>query len=119
MPPPTDRLGTTVVARMRSDVAEVLDEGTTLLVLQVGNKPALLGLRKLIRSPAEYAGRSQLHHRPLRVRDPTRMAATCGEWGSVAGELGRWRAGGDRGCPLRSGRSWPRCGPSVAPQEAI
>jgi hypothetical protein len=39
---------------MPSDVAWALDEGITLLVLQVGNKPALLGLRKLIRSPTQH-----------------------------------------------------------------
>jgi hypothetical protein len=35
--------------------------------------------------------------------------------GRVLAELGRWRAGGDRDCPLRSGYSWSGCGPDVAP----
>jgi hypothetical protein len=36
----------------------------------------------------------------------------------MARGLGEAPAGGDRGCPLRSGRSWPGCGPDVAPQRS-
>jgi hypothetical protein len=43
------------------------------------------------------AGRGDLQRRP-----------------GLACELGRWRPGGDRCYPLRSGRSWPGCGPEVA-----
>ena len=51
----------------------------------------------------------------FRVRDPGRGVATCGGWSSLLGELGSCLPGGDRCCPLRSGRSWPGCGPAVAP----
>ena len=51
----------------------------------------------------------------FRVREPSRVTATCGGRGSVPGELGRCRPAGDRCCPLRSGRSWPGCGHDVAP----
>ena len=51
----------------------------------------------------------------FRVRDLRGIAATCGGWGTVPGDLGRWWAGVYRCCPLRSGRSWPGCGPAVAP----
>ena len=47
----------------------------------------------------------------FRVRAPSRITATCGGWGSVPGELGRCPTGTDRCRPLRSGRSWPGCGP--------
>jgi hypothetical protein len=36
-------------------------------------------------------------------------------WSSLLGELGSCLPDGDRCCPLRSGRSWPGCGPDVAP----
>ena len=39
--------------------------------------------------------------------------ATCGESGACLVSLERGQAGGDRCCPLRSGRSWPGCGPTV------
>jgi hypothetical protein len=39
---------------------------------------------------------------------------TCAVWPEVAGELGRRGTGADRCCPLRSGQSWPECGPDVA-----
>jgi hypothetical protein len=50
----------------------------------------------------------------FRVRELRGAASTCAGWGSVLPELGRWRAGGDRCCPLRSGCLWPGCGPDVA-----
>ena len=42
------------------------------------------------------------------------VVATCGGWSILAGELGGCRTADDRCCPLRSGRSWPGCGPAVA-----
>ena len=101
---------------MRSDVTEVLDEGTTLLALQVRNKPALLGLRKLNRSPVQHSKADPgPRHSLFRVRDSGHGVATCGGWSSLRGELGSCLSGGDRCCPLRSGCSWPECGPDVAP----
>jgi hypothetical protein len=44
------------------------------------------------------------------------VAATCGPWGSTSAEMGRWRTGGDRGCPLRFRLLWPGRGPDVAPR---
>jgi hypothetical protein len=52
----------------------------------------------------------------FRVREPGGAAATCGRWGSMSAEMGRWWAGGDRGCPLGSRRLWPGRGPDVAPR---
>src|SRR5215212_6623922 len=80
---------------MRPDVTQVLDEGTTLLALQVRNKPALLGLRKLIRSPPSTARPiPDLATALFPVRDPRRAAATCG---------------GGRACIV----SWSDDGPAV------
>jgi hypothetical protein len=70
---------------MPSYVAWALDEGITLLVLQVGNKPALLGLRKLIRSLTQH-GKADPgpRHSPLPCQGPPgaggdlRCLAECG-----------------------------------------
>jgi hypothetical protein len=50
-------------------------------------------------------------HGLFRVRDCWAVAVTCGGWSSLLGELGSCVPDSDRGCPLRSGRSWPGCGP--------
>jgi hypothetical protein len=49
------------------------------------------------------------------VRDCWAVAVTCGGWSSLLIELGSCLPDSDRCCPLRSGRSWPGCGPDVAP----
>jgi hypothetical protein len=49
--------------------------------------------------------------RPFRVRESGGVAGTCIAARNQAGELERCRPAGDRCCPLRSGRLWPRCGP--------
>jgi hypothetical protein len=51
----------------------------------------------------------------LRARERRPVEATCATWPNVALDLGGSRTAGDRCCPLRSGRSWPGCGPDVAP----
>ena len=51
----------------------------------------------------------------FRVREPSRVTAACGGRGSAPGELGRCPTDCGRSRPLRSGRSWPGCGPDVAP----
>jgi hypothetical protein len=62
-----------------------------------------------------HCGRDKLTGDLFRVRDRRAVAVTCGGWSSLLGELGSCLPGGDRCCPLRSGGSWPGCGPDVAP----
>jgi hypothetical protein len=58
-------------------------------VLQVGNKPALLGLRKLIRSSTTHGKADHNFATVLfRVREPGRVAATCDVCLGLVGELG-------------------------------
>ena len=64
--------------------------------------------------PDEHAPLAPAPQDRFCVRDLRGIAATCGWWGSVRGDLGGWRADADRVCPLRSGRLWPGCGPDVA-----
>jgi hypothetical protein len=59
--------------------------------------------------------REELNLRPLPCQRSPRDRGDLRWVGGVAGDLGRWWAGVDRCCPLRSGRSWPGCGPDVAP----
>src|SRR5215207_8638809 len=51
----------------------------------------------------------------FRVRDRGRLEVTGAVEPNVAGELAGSGTASDRCCPLRSGRSWPGCGPDVAP----
>jgi hypothetical protein len=58
-------------------------------VLQVGNKPVLLGLRKLIRSPTQHGKADHNFATDLfLVREPRRCVLTCGGRRNVIGELG-------------------------------
>jgi hypothetical protein len=79
---------------MLSDVTEVPRRGATLLVLQVGNKPVLLRLGKLIGLPAQHGKADHNFAIVLfRVREPRRALrpAMPGWIGLVAwADADRW-----------------------------
>ena len=64
---------------------------------------------RLVSPPVKFKVAFSVRESAGGAGDLRRMAELADEQG------GCWPAG-DRCCPLRSGHSWPRCGPSVAPQ---
>jgi hypothetical protein len=73
----------------------------------------LIAVRKTLLGPADWRG---VTFAAFRARENREVTVTSGAGLNPRDDLRTCRTDGDRCCPLRSGRSWPGCGPDVSPR---